>query len=85
MKFKDKVKLYVKINEEMADKLSAELEMLIKNLKPVYKSGTVLKIQEYANKIKKMSDELRTNNAYRNLVLKADSLRNEMIEFIKNK
>lgn len=85
MNFKDKVKLYLNINEEMADKLSAELTLLIKNLKPVYKNGTVLKIQDYANKLKEKADELRTNNAYKGLVAQADALRNEMMEFVKSK
>lgn len=87
MDFKEKVKKYLKfsINEEMADKTSATLTMLIKELKPVYKQGTVLKIQEYANKLKTMADELRTNNAYRKLVQEADKLRAEMLEFIKAK
>jgi hypothetical protein len=85
MNFKDKVKLYLNINEEMADKISAELTLLIKNLKPVYKNGTVLKIQDYANKLKEKADELRTNNAYKGLVTQADALRNEMMEFVKSK
>jgi len=85
MNFKDKVKMYKNINEEMADKTSADLTLLIKKLRPVYKNGTVLKIQEFAGQLKEKADELRTNNAYRNLVTQADALRNEMLTFIKTK
>lgn len=85
MNFKERVKLYLNINEEMADKTSADLAVLIKKLKPVYKNGTVLKIQEFAGQLKAKADELRTNNAYKNLVAQADALRNEMLEFIKTK
>lgn len=83
--FRNKVKFYLNINEEMADKTSADLTMLIKKLKPVYKNGTVMKIQEYADQLKIKADELRTNNAYKNLVAQSDALRTEMLEFVKTK
>lgn len=87
MNFKQRVKMYLgkEINEEMADKTNADLAVMIGKLKPVYKNGSVMNIQKYADDLKAKADELRTNNSYKTLVASADALRAEMLAFIKTK
>jgi hypothetical protein len=85
MNFKQRVRMYLgkEINEEMADKTSGDLSSMVSKLKSVYKNGTVLNIQKYANELKTKANALRSNNAYKTLVASADALVAEMMAYTK--